>query len=94
MMLELRNLYTELYQTGAYFMQYPNDTKLHLTVIPNPTLYNIYEFGVPEVRRQLLLHILGTEDLFRTLQMPEMLLYQLSVIQYRGKKSDSYLPTL
>jgi hypothetical protein len=76
---ELLNLYTELSKTGVYFLQYPNDFNLHLMVIPKPSLYTIYDFGVPEVQRQLLLHRLGTEDLCRRLQTPELFLHQLPV---------------
>ena len=60
---ELLHLYQELAKIGAYFIRYPNDSKLHLIVIDKPTISKIYEFGVPEVRRQLLLHLFGTEEL-------------------------------
>jgi hypothetical protein len=76
---------------GAYLIRYPNDSKLHLVVISKPELSNIYEFGVPEVRRQLLLHLFGPKDLQPTLPQTELLLRQLPVIQYQGKKSCSNL---
>jgi len=91
---ELLNLYQELSKIGAYFIRYPNDPKLHLVVIDKPILLNIYEFGVPEVRRQLLLHLFRSEDLQPTLSQTELLLRQLPVIQYRGKKRSSNLSML
>jgi len=83
----------ELNKTGADFIRYPNDSKLYLTVLPKLTLNNISEFGVSEVRRQLLLHILGTVDLSRILQTPDLYLHQLPVIQYGGIKSSGTLQT-
>jgi len=84
---ELLNLYQELAKIGAYFIRHPkNDPKLHLVVIDKPTLSVIIEFGVPEVRRQLLLHLFGPENLQPTWSQRELLLHQLPVIQYRGNK--------
>jgi hypothetical protein len=77
---ELLHLFQELYKTGAYFIRY--HSKLHLLVIDIPTINIPYEFGVPEVQRQLLLHIFGSENLQPTLPMTELLLHQLPVIQY------------
>jgi hypothetical protein len=64
---ELLHLYQELSKIGAYFIRYPNDPKLYLNGINKPTTSNINEFGVLEVRRQLLLHLIGPEDLQPTL---------------------------
>jgi hypothetical protein len=64
---QLLHLYQELSKIGAYFKRYPNNPKLYLNGINKPTISNIYEFGVPEVRRQLLLHLIGPEDLQPTL---------------------------
>jgi len=89
---ELLNLYQELSKIGAYFVWYPNDPKLHLIIINKPTINIIHQFGVPEVRRQLLLHLFEPEDLQQSLPEAELLLCQLSVIQYRGKKPCSNLP--
>jgi len=91
---ELLHLYSELYKTGAYFYRNPKKPRLHLNIINKPTINMIYEFGVPEVRRQLLLHLFGPEDLQPTLSTTELLLRQLLVIQYRGKKPSSNLPVL
>jgi len=91
---ELLNLFQEISKIGAYFIQYSNDPKIHLVVIDKPTLSNIYEFGVPEVRSQLLLHLFGPEDLQPTLSQTELLLRQLPVIHYQGKKPGSNLRTL
>jgi hypothetical protein len=79
---ELLHLYQELSKVGAYFIQYPNDLKLHLVVINKPTIINIYEFAVPEVQRHLLLYLFGPDDLEGTLPQTELLLRQLPVIQY------------
>jgi hypothetical protein len=89
---ELLHLYQELYKTGAYFYRNPRKPGLHLIVIDKPALSLSYEFGVPEVRRQLLLHLFGSENLQRSLPETELLLHQLPVIQYRGKKSCGNLP--
>jgi hypothetical protein len=89
---ELLNLYKELYKTGAYFFRNHKNPGLHLIVIDKPKISLLYEFGVPEVRRQLLLHLFGAENLQRTLPETELLLHKLPVIQYRGKKPRSYLP--
>jgi hypothetical protein len=91
---ELLNLYKELYKTGAYFFRYKKHPGLHLIVIDKPKISLLYEFGVPEVRRQLLLHLFGTENLQPTLSQTELLLRQLPVIQYRGKKPSCTLPIL
>jgi hypothetical protein len=88
---ELLHLYQELYKTGAYFYRNPRNPGLHLIVIDKPKISLSYEFGVPEVRRQLLLHLFGPENLQSTLPQTELLLYQLPVIQYRGKKPCSNL---
>jgi hypothetical protein len=89
---ELLHLYKELYKTGAYFYRNPKNPGLHLIVIDNPKLNLAYEFGVPEVRRQLLLHSFGSETLQRTLPEAELFLHQLPVIKYQGKESRSNLP--
>jgi hypothetical protein len=88
---ELLHLYKELYKTGADF--YRNKKPgLHLIVIDKPKISLIYEFGVPEVRRQLLLYLFGSENLQQPLPETGVLLHQLPVIQYRGKKPISNLP--
>jgi len=89
---ELFHLYQKLYKTGAYFYRNNKQPGLHLIVIDKPRINLLYEFGVPEVRRQLLLHLFGPEDLRRTLPETELLLHKLPVIQYRGKKSSGILP--
>jgi len=91
---ELLHLYQELYKTGGYFYRNPPKPGLHLIVLDKPKAYLSYEFGVPEVRIQLLLHLFGPEDLQPTLSSTELLLCQLSVIQYRGKQPCSNLPKL
>jgi len=53
---ELLHLFQELYKTGSYFIRYAKDSKIHLILINKATIGIAYEFGVPEVRRQLLLH--------------------------------------
>jgi hypothetical protein len=83
---ELLHLYQELYKTGAYFYRNPRKPGLHLIIIDKPALNLSYEFGVPEVRRQLLLYLFGSENLQRSLPETRLLLHQLPVIQYRGKK--------
>jgi hypothetical protein len=88
---ELLHLYKELYKTGAYFYRNNKQPGLHLIVIDKPKISLAYEFGVPEVRRQLLLHFLGAENLRRALPEAKLLLHQLPVIQYRGKRSISNL---
>jgi hypothetical protein len=89
---ELLHLYQELYETGAYFFRNPKQPGLHLIVIVKPTINKIYEFGVPAVRRQLLLHLFGPENFQESLLKTELHLRQLPNIQYRGKKSCSNLP--
>jgi len=89
---ELLHLYKELYKTGAYFYRKKNQPGLHLIVIDKPRINLSYEFEVPEVGRHLLLYLFGSEDLQRALPEAELLLHQLPVIQYRGKKSSSSLP--
>jgi hypothetical protein len=89
---ELLHLYKELYKTGAYFYRNKKEPGLHLIVIDKPRISLAYEFGVPEVRRQLLLYLFGSENLQRTLPETGVLLHQLPVIQYRGKRSSSTLP--
>ena len=83
---ELLNLYQELGKITAYFIGYPNDPKLHPIVIDKPTINNIYEFGVSPMRRHLLLNSFRPENMPPTLPETELLLYQLSVKQYHGKK--------
>jgi len=89
---ELLDLYKELYKTGAYFFRKRNQLGLHPIVIDKPRINLAYEFGVPEVRRQLLLYLFGSENLQRALPEAELLLHQLPVIQYRGKKPLGTLP--
>jgi hypothetical protein len=89
---ELLHLYKDLYKTGAYFYRNKKRPGLHLIVINKLKIRLTYEFGVPEVRRQLLLHLFGTENLQRALPEAELLVHQLPVIQYRGKKSIGNLP--
>jgi hypothetical protein len=89
---ELLHLYKELYKTGAYFYRNPRNPGLHLIVINKPAISLLYEFGVPEVRRQLLLYLFGPENLQPALPQTELLLHQLPVIQYRGKKPCGSLP--
>jgi len=89
---ELLHLYTELDKTGAYFYRHPQNPALHHIIIDEPRVNVIPEFGVPEERRQLLLHLFGSETLQRTLPETEFFLRQLPVIQYRGKKPLGILP--
>ena len=89
---ELLRLYQELYKTGGYFYRYPNKPGLHLIVIDKPTINILYEFGVPEVRKQLLLYLFGSENLQRALPQEQLLLHQLLVIHYRGKGPVNTLP--
>jgi len=89
---ELLHLYKELYKTAAYFYRNPKNPCLHLIVIAKPNISLANEFGVPEVRRQIPVHLIGSEDLQRALPETELLLHQLPVIQYRGKKPRSTLP--
>jgi hypothetical protein len=89
---ELLHLYKELYKIRAYFYRNKKQPGLHLIVINKPKISLAYEFGVSEVRRQLLLHLFGTENLQRALPEAELLLRQLPVIQYRGKKPSGTLP--
>jgi len=63
-----------------------------LVVIDKPTINIVYEFGVPEVRRQLLLYLFGPENLQQALSPTEVLLHKLPVIQYRGRKPCGILP--
>jgi len=89
---ELLHLYKELYKTGAYFYRNRNQPGLHLIVIDKPKISLANEFGVPEVQRQLLLYLFGSENLQRALPETELLLHKLPVIQYRGKEPRSTLP--
>jgi len=89
---ELLHLYKELYKTGAYFYRNNKEPKLHLIVVDKPKVGLINEFGVPEVRKQLLLYLFGAENVWRTLPEAELLLHQLPAIQYRGKKPSRTLP--
>jgi hypothetical protein len=88
---ELLKIYQALYKTGVYYIQHSNDPKLQLVIIPPTTISSVHDFVVPDVRRKLLLHILGTEDVCGILQTPAVCLHYLSVIQYRGKKSSGTL---
>jgi hypothetical protein len=94
MTLELLNLYKELYKTGAYFYRNNKNPALHLIVIDKPKISLLYEFGVPEVRKQLLLYLFGSENLQRTLPETELLLHKLPVIKYPGKVPSGTLPEL
>jgi hypothetical protein len=89
---ELLHVYKELYKTGAYFYQNQKNPGLHLIVIDKPKISLAYEFGVPEVRRQLLLYLFGSENLQRALPETELLLHKLPVIHYRGKVPSGTLP--
>jgi hypothetical protein len=89
---ELLHLYKELYKTGAYFYQNYHKPELHLIVIDKPNISLSYEFGVPKVRRQLRLHLFGSENLQRALPETELLLRKLPVIQHRGKVPRGTLP--
>jgi hypothetical protein len=92
MTLELIHLNKELYKTGAYFYRNIKQPGLHLIVIDKPKFSLAYEFGVPEVRRQHLLYLFGSENRQRALPETELFLHELPVIQYQGKKSISTLP--
>jgi hypothetical protein len=92
MTVELLHLDQELHKIRAYFVRYPKDAKLDFIIIQKPTINNIYEFEVPEVRRQLWLHHFGPENLQPSLLQAELLLRQLPVIQYLGKKPCGNLP--
>jgi hypothetical protein len=89
---ELLHLYKELQKVGAYIIRYPNDPKLHLIVIDRLTLTNTDEFGVPEVRRQLLLYLFGPENVQSAMPQTEQRVCQLLGIQYRGNKFCRNLP--
>jgi hypothetical protein len=89
---EILYLFKELYKTRAYFYRNPRNPGLHLILIDKPKISLAYEFGVPEVRKQLLWYLFGSENLQHTLPETELLLHQLPVIQYRGKKHHSNLP--
>jgi hypothetical protein len=89
---ELLHLYQELHKVGAYCIQYPNDPKLHFIVINKATISITYEFGVPEVRRQLLLHLFGPGNWQSALPQTELQLHRLPVKQYRGNKFRRNLP--
>jgi hypothetical protein len=89
---ELLHLYKELYKTGAYFYRNNKQPGLHLIVVDKPKVGLINEFGVPEVRKQLLLYLFGSENVWRALPQAESLLHQLPVIQYRGKRTSGTLP--
>jgi len=88
---ELLNLYKECYKIGAYFIRWRKDNRLHLISIHQPSIYKTYEYEVPEVRRQLLLYLFGLEDLQPSLSQTELLLRELPIIQYQGKKPCSNL---
>jgi hypothetical protein len=89
---ELLHLYQELYKTGAYCFRNPKKPGLNLIVIEKPAISLVYEFGVPEVRRQLLLYLFGSENLQRALPETELLLHKLPVIHYQGKVPSGTLP--
>jgi hypothetical protein len=59
---ELLNLYQELAKIGGDFVRYPNRPRLHLIIINAPMINIINEFGVPELRGELLLNQFGTEN--------------------------------
>jgi len=61
-------------------------------VSDKPRINLAYEFGVPEVRKQLLLYLFGPENQQRALPEAELPLHQLPAIQYRGKKPLGTLP--
>jgi hypothetical protein len=71
---ELLHLYKELYKTGAYFFRNKKQPRLHVIVINKPKISLAYEFGVPQVRRQLLLYLFGSENLQQALPETELLL--------------------
>jgi hypothetical protein len=89
---ELLHLYKELYKTGGYFHRNALKPRLHLIVINIPQISLANEFAVPEVRRQLLLHLFVTENSQQSLPETKLLLRELPVIQYQGKKPCSSLP--
>jgi hypothetical protein len=89
---ESLHLYKELYKTGAYFYRNKKQPELHHIVIKKPKISLAYEFGVPEVRRQLLLYLFGSENLRQALPETKLLLHQMPVIQYRGKRPSGTLP--
>jgi hypothetical protein len=66
--------------------------RLHLIVINKPKINSIDEFGVPEVRRQLLLHLFGPQNMEPALQQTELLWCLMPAIQSRGKKPFDTLP--
>jgi len=89
---ELLPLFKALNNTAAYFYRNQKKPGLHLIVINNLQISLANEFGVPEVRRQFVLHLFGTENVKQSLSETELLLHQLPVIQYREKKPCSNLP--
>jgi hypothetical protein len=89
---ELQHLYKELYKTGAYFYRNLKNQGLHLIMIDEPMISLANEFGVPEVQKQLLLHLFERKILQHTLPETELLLHQLPGIQYQGKKPCGNLP--
>jgi len=72
----------KIYKTGAYLYRNPRKPGLHFITIDKPAINTIYEFGVPDVRRQVLLHFLQAENLHPSLLKTELLLRGLPVIQY------------
>jgi len=94
MSTELLHLYQDLYKLGRYFYRNLEKPGLQLLVINKPMINSIYEFRVPEVRRQFLLYLFRPEDVQSTLSQIELRLRQLPVIQYRGKKPSSSFSTL
>jgi hypothetical protein len=89
---ELLHLYKELSKTGAYFHQNKTQPGLHLIVIDKTKISLAYELGGPEVRKQRLLYLFGSENLQCALPETEMRLHQLPVIHYRGKRTCNTLP--
>jgi hypothetical protein len=89
---ELLHLYKKLYKTGAYFYRNTRTPGLHPIVIDKSRTSLSYEFGVPEVQRQFLLGLFGSENQQQALPETELLLHQLPIMQYRGEKPRGTLP--
>jgi len=69
----------------VYFNRHPKKPGLHLIILDKPTISNLYQFGVPEVRRQLLLRLFGREGLQPLLMQTELLLCQMPVYNIQQK---------
>jgi hypothetical protein len=91
---ELLHLYKELYKTVAYIYRTHKQPVLDLVAINKPQISLKNQFGVPDVRKQLLCYLCGLEIMQRTWAETELLLPQLPVMQYRGNKPCSNLPEL